>query len=84
MICFASELVDAAKGAMMEVPSNPSNWFNERDSFPHFYIFCSIQLDKAVRCWNEHITNAKIIARIPKDRILKVSQYNLRELGVSV
>jgi hypothetical protein len=84
MICYASELVDAAKKAGMEVPINPENWFEQRKDFPYFYIFCTVQLDKAVRCWNEHFTNAKIIGRIPNEKILKVSLYDLRELGASV
>lgn len=62
MLAFSSMLVSAAKKAGMAVPPDPDEF--DADSFPHFQVFCLVQLGRACRP-GEHWDNAKVIASIP-------------------
>lgn len=81
MIVFPFLLVPAAEEANMKVPPDADN-FNA-DEFPHFRVFCNIQLSRAATP-TEHWENAKLIAAIPDDKIRTITVQDLRDLGVTL
>ena len=68
MIAFPSMLVEAAQQANMPVPPNPDQFEEVKDTYPHFYVYCLLQLSRPVR-WGEHWDNAKVIADISVDNL---------------
>lgn len=66
MMAFPIMLVEAAERAGMPVPSDVDNF--DPNEYPHFHVFCRLQLGKRIR-WGEHWDNAKVIASIGFDRI---------------
>lgn len=84
MLAFAGMLVPAAKDAGMKVPEfdKDEKWNNEE--FPHFTVFCNVQLGKSMRYPGEHFENAKAIASIPEDKIRLVTADDLKSFGVII
>lgn len=66
MMLFPSMLINAAQKAGMAVPPNPEAF--DAEAFPHFHVFCLLQLGRPVS-WGEHWENAKIIAAIPVENL---------------
>lgn len=84
MIAFPRMLVSAASAAGIKVPSNPDEFDSDtnRNEHPHFFVFCIAQLGRPIlHGMPSHWSNAKIIAAIPNEQIMKVSLQNLFELG---
>lgn len=79
MFAFPAMLITAAEGAGMAVPSNPDD-FKAAD-FPHFEVFCNAQLGIPMPYPGVHLENARVIAKIPADHIMKVTTMELVELG---
>lgn len=71
MIIFPSLLVAAAEKAGMKIPPDPYENY-DRDEFPHFYVYCALQLGRAIR-WGEHWDNAKVIAAIDSEKLKKMT-----------
>lgn len=80
MIAFTEMLVPAAQEAGMAVPPDPDDY--DRDQFPHFFVFESVQIGASMPDFQAHWDNAKIIAAIPEDRIRKVTFDQLRRKGL--
>ena len=80
MIAFPSMLASAAHAAGMAVPDNPDNFLAE--DYPHFHVFCGVQLCRPMLSPGEHWENAEIIAAIPKDTLYSMQANDLRKLGV--
>jgi hypothetical protein len=68
MMGFEGMLVDAAIAAGMKVPPDPDNTPYRKEDFPHFWVFCRLQLNRAIQ-WGEHWENAKVIANIPEEKL---------------
>lgn len=81
MIAFPSMLVQAAVLANISIPPYLDKY--EMSEFPHWHTFCVMQLCRPTRYAGEHWDNAKIIASIPADKVLKTSLGELMELGFS-
>lgn len=84
MMAFPSMIAAAARQAGMKVPDDKQI---EEDSwrpteFPHFAVFCNVQLGVPVT-WGNHWENAKIIAKIPDDKIKTTTPKDLEKLGFS-
>lgn len=82
MMIFPGMLVGAAKDAGMKVPENADDdksW--KIEDYPHFGIFCTVQLCRKVR-WGEHFENARVIAAIPDNEISKVTLQDLIDRGL--
>lgn len=87
MILFAGMLIPAAVDAGMKVPAqedlDEENLEVLRDEFPHFYVFCQMQLARRMYP-GESFANATIIAKIPEKKIRKVTFQDLAKLGCSL
>lgn len=81
MLAFPSMIAKAAEEAGMKVPENPDDF--SPHEFPHFQVFCSVQLGRRMNSMVEHWENAKVIAAIPDDEIKQVSVDDLIKLGLS-
>jgi hypothetical protein len=81
MIAFPSMLIPAAEKAGMKVPENPDNF--KATKFPHFAVFCNLQLGRAMTSWEEHWYNAETIAKIPEEKVKKMTVQDFREAGIA-
>lgn len=72
-------LIHAAQEAGMSVPEDADNFSAEH--FPHFNVFCNMQLGAAMPYPGCHFDNAKIIKDIPDDKILTVKVSDIIALG---
>jgi hypothetical protein len=79
MIVFPFLLIPAAQEASMKVPPDADNF--DPNEFPHFRVFCNIQLSRPATP-TEHWENAVKIAAIPEDKIRNITMPECRELGI--
>ena len=82
MIAFAGMLVKPAEEAGMKVPPDPDK-FNAKD-YPHFDVFCKVQLGASLPSPTAHWDNAKIIAKVPNNEIMKVTFADLLQRGLHI
>lgn len=87
MMCFESMLITAAQKAGMKVPPDKLLDKNEEESFkkeeyPHFFIYCRLQLGRPI-VWGEHWENAEIIAKVPEEKLMKMTLEDFLVLGIS-
>ena len=85
MITKPIMLVEAATTAGISVPNDVDEYDSEqnREDYPHFYVFCQLQLGKPMRDPGEHWENAKVVASVPKELIREVTIEDLLEAGFS-
>lgn len=82
MFAFPSMLVPAAEEAGMKVPPDADQFDNPE--YPHFAVFCAMQLGQPFPYAGVVWDNAKVIAEIPDDRIMQVTHNDLDEAGFAV
>ena len=80
MMAYPGMLASAAEKAGMKVPPNPDGEWKVEE-FPHFNIFCVVQLGRRIR-WGEHWENAKVVAAIPEDKLDTITLMDLIESGL--
>lgn len=81
MMVFPSMLVGAAEKAGMKVPPDTDKF--DKTEFPHFAVFCTLQLARPIRVPGEHWGNAKIIVAVPDDQIMKLTLADFLARGLS-
>lgn len=67
MMVFPSMLVGACKKAGIKVPEDVDNY--DAENFPHFSVFCTLQLCRPMVSLDEHWNNAVIISKLSKKEI---------------
>lgn len=90
MIVFPGMLIAPAAEAGMPHPDFDVDAIDSDDEwqervvkpYPHFAVFCHVQLCRAMTGPTEHWENAKIIAAIPDDEIRTMTFSDLAEAGV--
>lgn len=82
MIAFPEMLVPAAVQAKMKVPDNPRSF--DTSEYPHFQVFCNVQLGFGMPSPTAHWDNAQVIAAIPDSEIMSVTRAQLLDLGLQV
>lgn len=80
MIVFPHMLTPAAKEAGMKYPPDPDNY--EQEEYPHFWVFCALQLCRSMSSHNQHWENAIVIAKIPEDRLKTMTVSDFEKEGV--
>jgi len=80
MIAFPGMLVSAAQEAGMAVPKNPDKF--DKEQYPHFAVFCGVQLGRAMSSWTEHWENAHVIAKVPEKEIRAITVQGLLDKGL--
>jgi hypothetical protein len=83
MLAFPEMLIPAAKKAGIKVPPAQESLVDmDAEEYPHFWVFCQVQLCRPMTSWTEHWDNAKVIAEIPLERLIKMTVNDFREAGV--
>lgn len=82
MIAFPEMLVGPAKKAGMIVPENAREF--DPNKYPHFQVFCKIQIGISMPSPTAHWDNAEIIVKIPDDKIKKITMAELIDLGIHI
>lgn len=92
MLVFQNLIVPAAKGAGMKVPpedlldkgnaSGESTW--DRNEYPHFFIFCILQLGRSMSSPTQHWENAKAIVKIPETDLRTMTAEMFIAAGVDL
>lgn len=84
MLAFPGMLVGAARKANMAVPDDPDQ-IEDLDAFkqshPHFWVFCLLQLGRPMRP-GEHWENAEVIAAIPLEHLVAMTPADFVAAGV--
>ncbi len=81
MMVFPEMLIPAAQEAGMSCPPNADDF--KPEEFPHFHVFCVIQLGRAME-WTEHWDNAEALTAIPESEIKTLTLNDLLERGLRV
>jgi len=66
----------------LKIPKDTENF--DSKEYPHFALFCKIQIDKPMKIDREHWHNAIAIAQIPEKKLQKITKKELRKRGVSL
>jgi len=82
MIAFPELLVKPAQKAEIKVPKDIKNY--DTNDYPHWHVYNVVQLGKPLPNFSAHWYNAKIIAQIPKEKIMSITIDELIELGLQV
>lgn len=80
MLAFPGMLIKAAEQAGMKVPEDPDDF--DPKKFPHFQVFCTVQLGRAMTSWTEHWENAKVVAEVPEEAIFTIKMPELIKKGL--
>lgn len=79
MLAFPEMLTMPAAEAGMKVPDD-SRCFSAKE-FPHFFVYSRMQLGRSCPSPTSPWENAKIIAKLSNEDILKVTSTDLIRLG---
>lgn len=79
MIAFPQMLVSAAEQACITVPENVDDF--DKEKFPHWTVFCNMQLGRRMPYPGCHWENAKLIAQIPVDKIMQITPAEILAIG---
>lgn len=82
MLAFKEMLINPAKHAGISIPDNLDCF--DSTSYPHWVVFCAIQLGSSMPQPTSHWHNAKVIADVNDDDITKVTLTELEELGLQL
>lgn len=80
MFAFPSMLLPMAEKAGIATPADPDANYDMRD-YPHFAVFCLMQLGTPFPDIHTVWENAEIIASVPDDHIMKVTAQELLDNG---
>ena len=80
MFAFPTMIVIPAEKAGMKVPPNPDDF--DRDIYPHFSVFCAVQLHRELVYWGEAWDNANIIVRLSDVEIRSMTLSDLISIGL--
>lgn len=75
-------IAGAAREAGIKVPEDPGNY--NRDQYPHWFIFCTMQLGASMPYPGVHFDNAKVIAEISDDELETITAQQLFDRGFYV
>lgn len=75
-------LINSAKEAGIKVPADPDNY--DAHEFPHFHVFCVMQLGKPMPHTDSVWTNAKVVASVADDQIKTITPPELLALGFEI
>lgn len=83
MIAFPAMLISAAERAGMKTPTFEKADDFDNDEFPHFAVFCALQLGRPMVDMNEHWDNARIVAAVPEEDIRTTTLQYYLDRGLS-
>ncbi len=81
MITVAESLLEPARDAGMAVPDIENLEFVDPERYPHWVVFCTLQIGRELPHPLAHHDNAKLIAAIPMADILTLTVDDLSNMG---
>jgi hypothetical protein len=81
MIAFPNILASYAKDAGMAVPEDPEKFLECKEEFPHFAVYCLLQLGTSMPNAMSARTNADVIAAVPADKVKDMTLADFEALG---
>ena len=82
MLAFPEMIAPAAKEAGMKVPENLEDF--DPKKYPHWQVFCKVQLGAPMPNASAHWDNAKIVTKVSEDKIMQVSYEELVGMGLTI
>lgn len=82
MLAFIEMLIKPAEDAGMKIPDNLEDY--DANEYPHFYVYSRIQKGAPMPFSTAHFHNAQVIAKVPEDKIRKVTYDELVKEGLAV
>lgn len=79
MLIYPTMIKKAACDAGMEVPPDVNKDY-DREKYLHWHVYCTLQLGVPVT-WGNHWKNAKIIAKIPVEKLKEMTYQDFKDLG---
>jgi len=80
MLVFPGMIAESARQAGMKVPADPDGKWSPED-YPHFHVFCNMQLCRSLADFGAHWDNAKVIAALSDEDVRKVTKDDLISRG---
>lgn len=84
MIAFPGMLAGAAKEAGIEHPTDPDDLNYEVNEYPYWHVFVTLQCGASMPSPTSHWSNARVIASIPKDKIMTITADEVFTMGFEV
>jgi hypothetical protein len=81
MLVYPSMIAEAARAAGMKVPDEPDTGSWDPNDYPHFYVFCGVQLYRPI-AWGEHWENAKVVAAVRESDLRVITLEELIGRGL--
>ena len=82
MLSLPEMIVGPAEQAGLKVPPDVNAF--DKNEYPHWNVFCAVQLGSPMPSPVAHWENAELIAKIPEDQIREVTFNQLLELGLQI
>jgi hypothetical protein len=82
MVGLPEMLTAPAEEAGIKVPPNLDYYM--ANEYPHWEVFCTVQLGAPMPCPTALWDNAHIIAKIPQDKICLVTLEELIKMGIKI
>lgn len=82
MLAFPEMIEPAAKNAGISVPNDLENY--DKNDYPHWFIFCQLQLGAPMPHCQAHFENAKVIADIPTENLKTMTVDDFDDAGVVI
>lgn len=82
MIAFPELLVEPARKAGIKIPDDLVDYV--ADDYPHWHVYCIMQLGTPMPTFTAHWQNARIIAKIPQDKINLVTADKIIKMGFAI
>ena len=79
MLAYPSMIAEAARRAGMEVPPDPDDF--DKAKYPHFHVFCEVQLCRATFPDEPH-HNARVIAALSRDEVTTLTLRQFIDRGL--
>lgn len=81
MIAFPNILASYAKDVGMSVPNVPEEFLENREEYPHFAVYCLLQLGTSMPNAMSARTNAEVIASIPVEEVTTMTLADFEARG---
>lgn len=82
MIAFPMMLMAPAQEAGIKVPPDADDF--DRNEYPHFAVFLTMQLGASMPSPTAHWENAKVVAGISEDKIRSITPQDLFDAGFQI
>lgn len=82
MIAEPALLRKPAEEALISVPPDLEKY--DPEQYPHWDVFCIMQLGTPLPDWSAHFHNAEVIARIADDEIYHITRDDILKRGFKI